>query len=67
MEEYRCPKCNASMDTGRINASDPIGYVSDKQTGMIRRQTPVKLAHACLNCGYVEMYLDPTELKKNIS
>lgn len=67
MEDYRCPKCTASMDVGRLTAGDPVGYVSNKQTGMIRRPATIKQARACPGCGYVEIYLDPNELKKNIS
>lgn len=69
MEEYRCPKCNEPMDEGHLSwsGSGATGYVSKKQTGMLRRATTVKQARACPNCGYVEMYLDPNELKKNIS
>ena len=67
MEEYRCPKCNGAMEEGRLSAGDPIGFVSQKQTGMIRKPTTLKQARACLNCGFVELYLDPQELKKNIS
>lgn len=67
MEVYRCPRCNEPMDVGRISAGDPIGYVSEKQTGMIRKPTTIRQARACTSCGYVEIYLDPNELKKNIS
>jgi predicted nucleic-acid-binding Zn-ribbon protein len=69
MEEYRCPKCNEHMDEGHISwaGSGATGYVSKKQTGMFRRATAIQLARVCMNCGYVELYLDPNELKKNIS
>jgi hypothetical protein len=67
MEEYRCPRCNEPMDEGRLSFSgSPAGYVSNKQTGMLRRTTPIQLARACLNCGYMELYLDPRQLKQNI-
>lgn len=68
MEEYRCPRCNEQMDEGRISfGGSTAGYVSGKQTGMIRRATPIQQARTCLNCGYVELYLNPKELKQNIS
>jgi predicted nucleic-acid-binding Zn-ribbon protein len=54
------------MDEGAVSASDRIGYVSKKQTGVLRTVTQIRQARACPNCGYVEMYLDPKELKKNI-
>jgi hypothetical protein len=55
------------MDEGSLTTSDQIGYVSKKQTGMLRTVTKISRARACLNCGYVEMYLDPKELKSRIS
>jgi len=69
METHHCPKCNEEMDEGRLSVtgSDYIGYVSDKQTGMLRTVTTAKRARACPNCGYMEMYLDPQELKSRIS
>lgn len=67
METHPCPKCNETMDEGSLTASDQIGYVSKKQTGMLRTVTKISRARACLNCGYVEMYLDPKELKSRIS
>ncbi|MEW6239740.1 MAG: hypothetical protein AB1564_02900 [Chloroflexota bacterium] len=67
METHSCPKCSQPMDEGLLSASDPIGYVSKKQTGMLRTVTQIRQARACPNCGYVEMYLDPKELKSRIS
>jgi predicted nucleic-acid-binding Zn-ribbon protein len=69
MEEYRCPRCNETMDEGQVSfsGSTTAGYVSKKQTGMVRRAATIKQARACPHCGYVEMYLDPNELKKNSS
>jgi hypothetical protein len=56
------------MDEGHISFSgSTAGYVSKKQTGMIRRAATIQQARACANCGYVEMVLDPNELKKNLS
>jgi len=69
METYPCPKCNEPMDEGTlsISGSSSMGYLSKKQTGMVRAQTQVKQARACPNCGYMELYLDPKELKAKIS
>lgn len=67
MQEHHCPKCNQPMDEGAISSSGQIGYVSKKQTGMLRTVTQIRQARACPNCGYVEMYLDPKELKQRIS
>ncbi len=69
METHVCPKCDSIMDEGRISWSgdSDAGYVSNKQTGMLRRVTNITLARACPNCGYVEMYLNPQELQQKIS
>ncbi len=61
-----CPKCNGEMDEGRASSGEGIRYVSNRQTGMIRTPTPMNRARACLSCGYVELYLDPAELKKKL-
>jgi len=69
METHPCPKCAAPMDEGllSITGSSNLGYVSKKQTGMLKAQTRISQAHACLSCGYVELYLNPQELKSKIS
>ena len=68
MEDYRCPRCNELMDEGHVSFSGSAsGYVSKKQTGMLRKAATIKQARACPNCGYVELYLDLKELKQNIS
>jgi len=68
MEVYRCPRCNEPMDEGHVSFSgSAAGYVSKKQTGMLRKAATIKQARACPSCGYVELYLDPKELKQNIS
>lgn len=67
METQACPKCNEPMDEGKLSASNPIGYVSKTQTGMLRTPTKIQQVYACTNCGYMELYLDPKELKTRIS
>ncbi len=69
METNPCPKCNETMDEGHVSVtgSNSFGYVSNKQTGMLKVVTKIRLARACPNCGYVELYLDPKELKQKIS
>lgn len=67
MESHLYPQCNEVMDEGSLTASDQIGYVSKKQTGMIRTVTKISRARACPNCGYVEIFLDPKELRSRIS
>lgn len=68
METHLCPKCSEPMDEGQINFSGTTaGYTSQKQTGMVRKPTTIRQARACPNCGYMELYLDPQELKQKIS
>jgi hypothetical protein len=57
------------MDEGSLSltGSSHLGYVSKKQTGMLRTQIRISQARACPGCGYVEMYLNPQELKSKIS
>jgi predicted nucleic-acid-binding Zn-ribbon protein len=57
------------MDEGWMSwsGSGQSGYVSKKQTGVLKVVTKIQLARACPTCGYVELYLDPNELKKKIS
>ncbi len=57
-----CPKCGGQFDLGRVSSGNELNYVSDRQTGMVRRGTLVRRARACLNCGYIELFLDPREL-----
>jgi len=69
METHPCPKCNETMDEGLVSVtgSGYYGYVSRKQTGMLRSVTKINKARACPNCGYVESYLDPQELRSKLS
>lgn len=68
METHTCPKCKEAMDEGYMSwsGSGSSGYISKKQTGMLRVVTKIMQAYACPNCGYVEMYLDPKELKQKL-
>lgn len=64
--EQNCPKCGSEMDEGKIPTSEGVNYVSNRQTGMLRVATPVHRARVCLDCGYMELYLDAEALKKKI-
>jgi len=57
------------MDEGfvSVTGSGFYDYVSRKQTGMLKLVTKINMAHVCLSYGYVELYLDPNELKKKLS
>ena len=66
MENQTCLKCSGEMDEGTVSISEGVRYISNRQTGMLRVVTPARRARVCLNCGYVELYLDVAELKKKI-
>jgi predicted nucleic-acid-binding Zn-ribbon protein len=63
MTRINCPKCTHEMDEGRV----VLGYISNRQKGAVRRPTQNTVARACPNCGYMELYLDPEELKRQLS
>ena len=68
MEDYRCPRCNETMDEGYVGFRESSAvYVSNKQRGIFPKVALIRQARACPNCGYVELYADPKQLKKNIS
>ena len=58
-----CPKCGGEMDEGRLTQT---AYISNRQQGMIRQGTNISHARACVSCGYVELYVDPAELRARI-
>lgn len=66
MENRTCPKCSGEMDEGTVSISEGVKYISNRQAGMLKAVTPARRARVCLNCGYVELYLDVAELKKKI-
>jgi predicted nucleic-acid-binding Zn-ribbon protein len=54
------------MDEGTIGESEGIHYASNRQTGFLKVMTPARWARACMTCGYIELYLDPRELRQKI-
>jgi hypothetical protein len=61
-----CPHCKGEMDDGHMSVGDTLGYVSGQQQGLLKVTTRVRRARACLECGFIEMYLDPTELRSRL-
>ncbi len=59
--DTQCPKCGGAMDEGTTDSSS-ANYYSNRQTGLIRTGTTAKRARACTGCGYLELYVNPTEL-----
>ena len=68
MPADKCPKCNGSMDQGRVPKGLRCfsGYKSDSQK-YFSFEVNLEKAKACRNCGYVEFYLDPEKLKRKLS
>jgi hypothetical protein len=60
-----CARCGGPTDTGSVR-DEELRYLSDRQTGMMRRPTAISRARACIACGHVELFIDPAELRKNL-
>ena len=62
--EPACPKCGGQMDEGRIPSPLKflLGYKSDDQKHF-SFDSNIQKAKACLDCGYLELFLNPEELK----
>ena len=64
----KCPKCKGQMIPGRIPS--PLkylfGFKSDDQKHL-SFETNIHKASACTDCGYIELYLDPKEIKSKRS
>jgi hypothetical protein len=56
------------MDEGSMSfSSSAAGFVSNRQSGIFKTNASISIAWACPNCGFVEMYVDPEQLRRNIS
>ncbi|GMM86751.1 hypothetical protein [Pseudoalteromonas sp. MTN2-4] len=63
----KCPKCNGEMDIGRMPI--PLKYLFGYKS--LNQEQPsfelnVEKAKACLDCGYIELYLDPEKLRSKL-
>lgn len=65
MQNQKCPKCGGEMDAGKVQA-DGLMYYSDWQKKTFKLGILVDRAHACLTCGYIDLYLNPEALRKKI-
>ena len=63
----KCPKCGGEMDEGRVPKGLKwfSGYKSASQKHF-SFEVNFERARACLQCGYVEFYLDPGRLRKKL-
>jgi predicted nucleic-acid-binding Zn-ribbon protein len=62
----KCPKCGGEMEEGRIANKFLFGFKSARQKHW-SFEANVEKARACLDCGYIEMYVDPQEVKKKLA
>ena len=62
-----CPKCGGEMDEGRIPIALKFlfGYRSAAQRHF-SWECNIQKARACLGCGYLELFLDPEEIKSKM-
>jgi predicted Zn-ribbon and HTH transcriptional regulator len=61
-----CSKCGAALSEGIMLSSDGLFFMPHKQeTGRfgLRKTVRIAQARACTKCGYVELCLNPDELK----
>jgi len=58
-----CPKCNGKMVPGDLTflGKGLVGFKSEYQTHLSYPPT-VKKASACVECGYLELYVDTKHL-----
>jgi len=61
---FACPKCGEEMIPGRVPSPCNwlFGFKSDGQRHF-SFESSIQKASACIGCGYMELYLDPEELK----
>ena len=68
MSISECLKCGQPLVQGLITAKDSaIGFATTEQGEHAMFRTRVQIGRACLNCGYLELFLDPKEFKDNIA
>ena len=66
MSDDVCPKCSGPFDDGGASCSKGYFiYKSDRQDARTAT-TPIGKARACLQCGYVELFLDSAKLQENL-
>jgi predicted nucleic-acid-binding Zn-ribbon protein len=62
MAMTKCPKCGSDkIDPGHLYGAGAVAYKSDQHRLIFK---PTAKSYACLDCGYVETYVDPEYLKR---
>lgn len=70
-DALKCPLCNGEFDRGLLQTTQVrLHYVSDRAPrdifGGASLNDPQVNVLACLDCGHIEVYLDPEALRKRI-
>ena len=65
-EAPKCPKCGHNeFDQGYLSSDGQIGYYSYNKKGFLAKMINCT-AYPCMECGYVQLYVVPDELKKQL-
>ncbi len=63
----RCPKCSGRMDRGRVCLIGGQLLAYAPSIAPLHTSAYPRSALACLDCGYLEMYVDPSEVRAAIA
>ncbi len=63
----RCPKCSGPMDRGRVCLIGGQLLAYEPSTAPQHASGYARNALACLDCGYLETYVDPAEVRAAIA
>ncbi len=62
MTMQKCLKCGSdNIDSGKVQSAGTVGFKSDKHKVLINSNTH---SYCCLDCGYVETYVDQEYLER---
>ena len=62
-----CPKCRGQMDEGKIPV--PLKYLLGYKSNERKHfsfESNIQKARVCLDCGYLEFFLNPKEVKSKM-
>ncbi len=60
----KCPKCGSSNIVGDCRLTGPCWGVPTRPKGLFRRTACGFHAWLCIECGHMEFYTDPEDLKR---
>ena len=62
MAMEKCPKCGSTaIESGQLVSAGGVSFKSDKHRAIFHQNAR---SYACLDCGYVETYVDPEYREK---